>query len=397
MKIRSLVVTSLGHFINDGNGQVLPILYAFLVSHLSVPSFMIGIFAAIYYGISALLSPIIVRLVTSKPKVGIGMGIILWGIGLFLLGYSVELSSIPLIIMSVIVCGISSTFYHPLGSQILYSVFRGNAGVAMGINGSLGSLGRTLYPTISLLLFTVLGFMPITLWLIALISVFASMVIFLVPLDERSLYSTNNKASKKDQDPPDPIKVPIVAIVLLAIIGFLRSAFQRSVMQFLPSFLLLDYGYHYNVLLGLMVTVTYAGSIIGQPLMGLLSDRIGRRTTLAISGVGSIIMFLLFIKLPSPIFLFFFGLFTFTGFPLLLSTAGDLVPRRSVGFANSLVWGVGVTGGGAIGPLITGILSQFIGIGRALLIMIAFAVASLALIAKLPKPKKQSKTPLFGE
>ncbi|QXJ28971.1 hypothetical protein J5U23_01840 [Saccharolobus shibatae B12] len=396
MKVRSLVLTSLGHFINDGNGQVLPILYAFLISHLHVQSLLIGVFAAIYYGTSALLSPIIVKLVTDKPKRGIGIGILLWAIGLTLLGYSVSISSILLITVSIILCGISSTFYHPLGSQILYSVFSNNTATAMGINGSLGSLGRTLYPTVSLLLFTIFGSMPIALWLVSLISLSVSLVVFIIPLD-LSLTSTIASIRSKKSDTADPIKAPILAIIILSIIAFLRSAFQRSVMQFLPSFLLLDYGYHYNVSLGLMVTAAYAGSIIGQPLMGILSDTIGRRTTLAISGIGSIATFILFIDFPSPFILFFFGLLTFTGFPLLLSLAGDLVPRRSVGFANSLVWGIGVTGGGAIGPLITGILSQFIGIERALLIMITFAVVALALIAKLPKPKKQSRTPLFGE
>ncbi|QGA69024.1 MFS transporter [Sulfolobus sp. E11-6] len=238
--------------------------------------------------------------------------------------------------------------------------------------------------------------MPVALWVVSLISLFASLVVFIIPLD-LSLISTVTSDRSKKSDTADPIRVPLLAIIFLSIIAFLRSAFQRSVMQFLPSYLLLDYGYHYNVSLGLMVTAAYAGSIIGQPLMGILSDRIGRRTTLTITGLGSIATFLLFVDFPSPFILFFFGLFTFTGFPLLLSLAGDLVPRRSVGFANSLVWGIGVTGGGAIGPLITGILSQFIGIKQALLIIIAFAVAALALIAKLPKPKKQSRTPLFGE
>ncbi|QGA69025.1 MFS transporter [Sulfolobus sp. E11-6] len=151
MKVRSLILTSLGHFINDGNGQVLPILYAFLISHLHVQSLLIGVFAAIYYGTSALLSPIIVKLITDKPKMGIGIGLLLWSVGLTLLGYSVSISSILLITLSIILCGVSSTFYHPLGSQILYSVFTNNAATAMGINGSLGSLGRTLYPTVSLL------------------------------------------------------------------------------------------------------------------------------------------------------------------------------------------------------------------------------------------------------
>jgi MFS family permease len=392
MKIKTLIITSVGHFINDGNGAVLPVLYAFLVSHLGFSNFLIGILATIYNGISALLSPVITRLTTSIPKTGIGIGILLWALGLLLLGYSVSLASLPIVVISIIVCGFASTFYHPLGSQMLYIAFRGSSGTAMGINGSLGSLGRALYPTISLLLFTLLDDMKLTLWIIVLISVVASLTIFILPL--KTITPIQSILSKRES--PDKV-MKISIIVLLTIIAFLRSVFQSTVMQFLPTFLLLNYGYQYNTFLGLTVTITYAGSIIGQPLMGFLSDRLGRRTVLGISGLGSIVTLLLFTIFPYIILLFFFGLFTFTGFPLLLSTAGDYVPRRSVGFANSLVWGIGVTGGGSIGPLITGVLSQFIGLGKSLLIMIIFAVAALMLILKLPKPKKQSKTQLFGE
>lgn len=63
-------------------------------------------------------------------------------------------------------------------------------------------------------------------------------------------------------------------------------------------------------------------------------------------------------SLASYIFLFLFGVFAFEAFTLLLSFVSDIMPERYVSTANSIVWGLGLSAGGSIGPVIVGLIAS---------------------------------------
>ncbi|BDB97861.1 MFS transporter [Saccharolobus caldissimus] len=392
MKQRILTLTSISHFINDGNSWFLPVTFTFLIEYLGISKFLIGILGGVFFGISALTSPLITRIAdkTSSYSKIMGIGILLWGFSLILFGISIQINSLPFIILSVALAGFSSTFYHPLGAAMLSITYKGNAGIALGINGSMGSLGRAIYPTLTLALFAVLHRnMTLTAVILGVVSLIAA-----IP----SLIINVNLASK--DDPKNVIKgnmrSPIIVIILLTITALLRSVFTQGISQFLPTLLVENYGYSYNVNLGEAISIALAAAIVGQPILGLLSDRVGRRTIYGISTAGAVISFLTFLKIPSIILLSLFGFFTFSAFPLMLSIVGDFVPRNSASFANSLVWGLGVTGGGVIGPVIVGILAQMYNLILATELVSVVGLISALLIPFIPRPPKRSKVPLFG-
>jgi MFS family permease len=392
MKQRILTLTSISHFINDGNSWFLPVTFTFLIEYLGISKFLIGILGGIFFGISALTSPLITRIAdkTSSYSKIMGIGILLWGFSLILFGISIQINSLPFIILSVALAGFSSTFYHPLGAAMLSITYKGNAGIALGINGSMGSLGRAIYPTLTLVLFAVLHRnMTLTAVILGIVSLIAA-----IP----SLIINVNLASKDDPKNvmKGNMKSPIIVIILLTITALLRSVFTQGISQFLPTLLVENYGYSYNVNLGEAISIALAAAIVGQPILGLLSDRVGRRTIYGISTAGAVISFLTFLKIPSIILLSLFGFFTFSAFPLMLSIVGDFVPRNSASFANSLVWGLGVTGGGVIGPVIVGILAQMYNLILATELVSVVGLISALLIPFIPRPPKRSKVPLFG-
>jgi len=392
MKQRILTLTSISHFINDGNSWFLPVTFTFLIEYLGISKFLIGILGGIFFGISALTSPLITRIAdkTSSYSKIMGIGILLWGFSLILFGISIQINSLPFIILSVALAGFSSTFYHPLGAAMLSITYKGNAGIALGINGSMGSLGRAIYPTLTLALFAVLHRnMTLTAVILGIVSLIAA-----IP----SLIINVNLASKDDPKnvTKGNMKSPIIVIILLTITALLRSVFTQGISQFLPTLLVENYGYSYNVNLGEAISIALAAAIVGQPILGLLSDRVGRRTIYGISTAGAVISFLIFLKIPSIILLSLFGFFTFSAFPLMLSIVGDFVPRNSASFANSLVWGLGVTGGGVIGPVIVGILAQMYNLILATELVSVVGLISALLIPFIPRPPKRSKVPLFG-
>jgi Sugar phosphate permease len=392
MKQRILTLTSISHFINDGNTWFLPVAFTFLIEYLGVLKVLIGILGGIFFGVSALASPLVTRIadkINLHSKI-MGIGILLWGLSLILFGLSIQINSLPFIIFSVALSGFASAFYHPLGAAMLSITYKGSAGIALGINGSMGSLGRAIYPSLTLTLFSIFHkdmlLTALVLGILSLVAAIPSLFINvnLVKDDE------HKNIAKSD------IKSSMIVVILLTIISLLRSIFAQGISQFLPTLLVENYGYSYNFDLGEAISIALAAAIIGQPLLGLLSDRIGRRIIYGISTAGAVISFLIFLKIPSLVLLSIFGFFTFSAFPLMLSIVGDLVPRGSASFANSLVWGLGVTGGGVIGPVLVGILAQSYNLILASELISIVGLISALLIPFIPKSPKRSKVPLFG-
>jgi FSR family fosmidomycin resistance protein-like MFS transporter len=89
-----------------------------------------------------------------------------------------------------------------------------------------------------------------------------------------------------------------------------------------------------------------------------------------------------------------FGFFTFTAFPLLLSLASDYEPEGSSSLGNALVWGIGISGGGVIGPLVTGtlVLNDYAQLGFAFEIMAVAALLSAVGAMLLPKSGISNKS-----
>ncbi|WP_369610348.1 MFS transporter [Sulfurisphaera javensis] len=393
MKSRILALTSISHFINDGNTWFFPVTFTYLIIYLGLTKIIIGILSGVFFfGISALTAPFVSRIADRTRNYSglMGLGILLWGLSLILFGFSLKIHSIPLVFFSVALAGFSSTFYHPLGGAMLSITYQGSAGFALGVNGSMGSLGRALYPTLTLILFAILhNDMILASVILGIVSVIASLPSFFLKI---KLDDPKQSEVKKET----VSKTTMSIIILLTITAFLRSVFGQGISQFLPTLLVEDYGYSYNVNLGEAISIALAAAIVGQPILGLLSDRYGRRLLYAISTLGAALSILVFLRIPNEALLVIFGFFNFSAFPLMLSLVGDFVPRNSSGFANSLVWGLGVTGGGAVGPVVVGAISQFTNLVFASEIVSIMAFIAFALTLLLPKPPRRSKVPLFG-
>ena len=397
----TLLLTSTAHGINDGNNIALPVIYAYMASTFSFSLFYIGLFGGIFWAISALASPVVSYLADrSGNSIRVmGLGILLWGFGLDLFGIGLWLFNSNLLIIgaSVVICGFSSAFYHPLGGTAVSKAYGGNAGTALGINGSMGSIGRALYPSLTLILFGILGNSPIsmaeTIFIISLVAILNAIPSLMsVPVVNDEKLANNNKS-----DIENSVKNKIVVVILfLTFITFMRSVFTQGVTQFLPTLLVSDFHYDFNSNFGFILTVTLAPPILGQPIFGLLSDKFDRRLLFGLSNIGSAISFLLFLEIPNLIWLIIFGFFTYSLFPLMISLIGDLIPKSSSNMSSGVVWGIGSAGGGALGPTIVGIFAGFMGLTSALLSVVVLGFLSGLLVVFIPKSQKRSKTKLFN-
>lgn len=393
----TLALTSSAHFINDGNVIILPVIYAFLAHQFGYSDFIVGLLGAVFFAVSALSSPVVSYMAdhVHRPLRLMGFGILMWTVGLDLLGISIAYlnHNVFLVGISVVVAGFASAFYHPLGGTAVSEAYGGNAGSALGINGSLGSIGRAIYPALTLFIFDILGQSTVNMFeTIVIISVIALLDALPSLL---SGYPSDEPAHKMESSNGNS-RVNSVAYVIfiLTFITILRSIFAQGVTNFLPT-LLVRQGYSYSGTLGFVLTVTLAPAILGQPIFGYLSDKFDRRYLFGLSNMGSALSFYLFLTIPSIIWLVGFGFFTFSLFPLTISLIGDVVPKKSSNLSSGIVWGIGASGGGALGPLIVGVLSEFMTLTTALVVVSALGFISGFLVVFIPKTEKRSKTPMF--
>ncbi len=400
---RSLAFSSLSHFINDGTTFFVPVIAAILAAHRSVPPLAVTLLFLVFYGASSILSPYVGRIADrsgkSAPLMGLGLAIVSLG----LLGFYIALSAtsgpalVAALLLSALLTGAGSAFYHPLGGSLLQAAFRdGRMGVALGVNGAMGGLGRALYPSLYFAAAALIaGYGSIALF--AAVGLAAAVA---VALGTRESPGARVQAAQGGHARTS--EAVTRGIVILTAVTFLRSAATQGIATWIPTYLATQQGLGVSADLGLSVSTMYAAAIVGQPLFGLLVDRFEKRLVLGASSAGAAVAIVGYLGAGAGwaglAWLFAFGFFVFSGFPLLLSMTADYVPRNSTSLANALVWGIGSTAGGAVGPLVTGalIVNDYGRLGFAFTILAGAALVSAVATAFVPRAPRTSRMPAFG-
>jgi len=420
---------------NDGMIFFVPVIGDLLAKRHGVSSVVITAMLTVFYLASAGFG-IFVGLVADRigrRAAMIAFGILVLSIGL--LGFYVALT-VPhgtgrtvLVILAALIAGLGSSCYHPLAGSMLQLAFSDRAkGRALGVNGSFGSIGRALYPS----LFFVVAALAIS--QADAVAIFAGLgiltaVVIAAGLGElhRPVLPRQGSRGPRASEPSTEIvttepglgaggsaavqtatsggrsirAVLDRSVLVLMAVAFFRSLAFIGIVSWIPIYLSSQRHIGVSSELGYTVTVMYLGGILGQPTFGLLADRFDKRVVLAVDSLGSAAATFLYLSTTgaaSTIALLIFGFFTFSGFPLLLSLVSDYVPKESSTTGNALVWGVGSTGGQALGPLAVSLitLGSYHRLGFAFGVLAAVAAATALASPLMAKSTRRSKMTLFG-
>jgi MFS transporter, FSR family, fosmidomycin resistance protein len=404
-----LAATSLGHFINDGLNNIFPIVY---------PLLLLAPFGYNYFSISMLGATLSLFSITTAPLIGrrsdlgknfnslMSIGVVIIVVGM--IGFSLSMARIAglelllLLIMTSAVAGLGTSFYHPIAAAILSGAWpKATRAFAMGVNGSVGTVGTLFLPIIAD--FVIVRFGILSLIGIGAFGLGIALVMFL--LMRIAHYGSDNSNSpdaaaieKSDLLPTSstgvPLKIVLASTLALTLVSFFRGAFFNGIQVFLPTYLQKIDNIPY-ALLGLAISVIPAAGIVSQPLFGRLADRSDLRKVIAITQVGGVISIAVFVFSPNftvaEIFLGISGAFQFTGFPLLLALASQIAPKGAVTLSNSIVWGLGTVAGGVVGPVLIGFLSGKAILGSLPLAFDALLIVGIVGVAFVPFIPKQSK------
>ena len=393
-RTRSLLFTSLAHFLNDSFLVTMSILITYYID-MHVSSAFLGGMAALVNLLSGLVSPLV-----SNRADRTGGHVRLMTIGFMLIGASMAsftgtfiyggITRLALIGLGSTLLGLGLSFYHPLGGSILQYSYGSQAGKALGINGSAGSVGRAVFPAIMTIAIAYLGGSEALAIIAAYVFVLATIIDLglrhvRMPATRESAARSFSRLSRYSY-----LLVPLTTIV------FIRAIFMTGVMTYVPTYV--EHLVGSRVLMGVIVTTSYATAIVGQPLFGWLVSRYGGRNVVILTTLASTVLYIVFLLVRSPILittlLGLYSFFAMSGFPVLLGYVSEVVDSSVRAQANSIVWGIGNTVGGSVGALLGGFTLQGSGLlgmtplEATMWTFAAFAVISSIMLVMLPRGPK---------
>ena len=398
--VRSLIFTSMGHFSNDGNFLLFPVLITYYSLIPGISLILLGAVAIIYNALSGLLSTPIGHLADRTDRDGLllAAGIAINGssVGVFAIPFLYHSLAIPAIIGGSILLGLGQSFYHPIGATIITESFdKKTATKMLGINGSFGSLGRALLPTVIVAVMILAGDTDGLLLIMLYLFIFA--IVIYAGLRN---FKRNSNKPKKGKGEANTVNRSIVKkyskfLYILTLVIFVRSMFLTGTITFVPTFL--TNVYHSRTEAVAIVTISFVTAIFGQPYFGSLTSKFGGRKIISFTTIISGVAFASFIYFASNLIVSatsfaVFAFVTYSGFPVLLGYVNQVVPREISTTSNGLVWGVGQTLGGALGIAVLDGFKVFVSLGDSLTLMLIFALAAIVLLPLIPRNDRLPKS-----
>ncbi len=181
----------------------------------------------------------------------------------------------------------------------------------------------------------------------------------------------------------------------MALLGAMRGAVHNSFQVFLVIYMREELGYS-NTYVGVHIALITMAGIISTPIMGNLSDRVGRRPVISFAMTAMTVLLFLFLQfdsgIPMMILIAVLGLFFFSVMPIINAAAMDMIDKGSEGSGTALMF----AGGSILGsltPIVAGIINQSNGFQGVVIFAGAMATIGAVLSLILPMAKRESASP----
>lgn len=373
-----LFAVSAVHMLNDSMQVVVSALFPIFRESLQLTYAQIGWIAFTLNMTSSVMQPIVGLWSDKRPT----PWLLLAGMGSSLLGIA-ALSFAPtfwFVVLAVICIGLGSAVFHPEGSRVVYLAAGQKRGLAQSIYQVGGNFGSSLAPLMTIFIFVPLGQRG-AIWGTLLAGSAIIILLYVVPWYRKQL-AINGAISIKKKSVASlenliPSKVVYFGMGILMTIVFARSWYSAAIGNYYQFYAQEQYSLtvqQAQIPLYLFMIFGVVGTFFG----GMFADRIGRRTMMITSLVGSIPLALILPHLPLmwvyPV-IALLGLILQSGFSVSVVYAQELMPGK-VGTASGLITGFAF-GMGAVGAVVLGNLAdvktmEFVMIGASILPLFGF-------------------------
>lgn len=389
---------SFEHAYLQGFNVILPVIYTALGLN-PVSAGLIGTVRQITGGVSTVAGGVVVDQLQHRRTLILLISLAMTGVGYLFLGLS---PNYLLILLALSLAGSGHSIWHPAALSLLSQRYPGRRGFIVAIHRSAGNVGDTIGPLLFGGLLVYLAWQGILLaaFPIALLLALALWTLIRQSATIQQLSSrTKERRPLREQFASLKDVLRNRGLILLLLVSGVSGASQGGLMLWLPLYLqetqsmgTLGIGFH--------VALLSAVGIATGPVLGILSDRIGRKAVIVMMLAGKVTLATLMALVGSGVMLTilvgFMGAFLFGLNAVVQAGALDFAEGRKLeGTMIGLMWGNNALfSGGA--PLLMGFLIASLGFGILFWYIAAGNLLALLLAASMPSLRRGGRTASQG-
>ena len=302
-----------------------------------------------------------------------------------------------LILIGVILIGFGTSFWHAPAFGTLAARYPERKGFALSMHLTGAQIGNTIGPPIigglisgvtigSVIKFSGLGWENVAIMIV--IPMIVTGVLVLTMFKSAGSESASNWSFEEYWDRTKTLLADKIILGLI-VLGAMRASIHTSFQLWLAVYLKekLDYS---AWVIGWHIALITAAGIVSTPIMGILSDRFGRKPVIQISMTLMAIYLFLFLifdeGLGLVILIGLLGMFFFSVMPIVTAATMDRVPKGSEGSGTALNF-IGMSLIGFMAPVISGIIYRTYNFEGIAIFSGIIAIAGILLCTFLPMKK----------
>jgi MFS transporter, FSR family, fosmidomycin resistance protein len=370
---RTLGVAGGAHALHDGYTDLiyvmLPVWQAeFGLSYAAIGALR-GLFAGTMAGLQIPAGYLAEKLGAASV---LAAGTALAGLGYCLAGLS---GSFLMLAIALAIGGIGASTQHPIASALVARAFKGPRSLkALGGYNFAGDIGKMTLPALAALMLVVMPWRPALGILGAAGFVAAIAIIMLTPR-----VSAAAAPAKDAHGTSAHGRISRFGFPTLLSIGVIDSATRMGFLTFLP-FILTAKGASLP-LIGIALTLIFAGGAAGKLVCAYIGARIGVTATVCLTETLTAILILAILRLPleaAIVILPLIGIVLNGTSSVLYGSVPDLVEADKHARAFGIFY-TGTIGSGAIAPLVYGVVGDAFGIDIAVMAVAAIVLVTIPL------------------
>ncbi len=370
---------SFTHFVHDVYSSFLAPISPLLKEKFGLSYTLISLLQ-IFQRIPNILNPFVGIIADRKPvRFFVILTPIITAVSMSLLGVAPNYAVLAILLFAA---GLSAVFFHVPTPVIVKEISGKQIGKGMSFYMIGGELARTIGPLFVGAAIAIWG-LEGTIKLIPF-AVFASIFIYF----KLNHIDTQRKSKKEDDIKiSDTLKKVAPIFLLMAGLILFRQVMKSGLTSFLPMYF--DDIKQQDAWAGYLSLAVYEGAgILGTFYGGKISDKLGRKFVLLLSGIISPMLLIVFLN-SSGIFVFFIlilvGLFQFASSPVLLAYVQE-IDSAHPSFVNSLYMLLSFSFS-ALTVLFFGVISDWKDLHFALMFSAFLAFGAIPFILLLPQKK----------
>lgn len=326
-RLGTLVAFMVGHFSHHLCTAAMVPLLPMIRDSLQLDYFQTGLLLSAFslvYGVSQLpLGALSDRL---GARVVVALGLLVTGLACLGAGLSRDYAQL---MAAMILMGLAASSYHAPASAFLSQVFgKAARGRSLGVHVVGGTSGLMAAPFVAILLANVSGSWRTSFLAMGVPALAAGLLVLVYTRAQEA--ATLKAAAEEQSEPIDFLKLARLLGFLVAV-AMLTQLVVSGMNSYLPLYLVDKHGAPRDIA-GLVMGIVFGAGVIGAPIGGALSDRIGRKPVILLSivGIGPLIYAITVLPFGwlMAAAIAAYGMVLIFRLPVMESMIADLVPAR---------------------------------------------------------------------